>query len=74
MSSGPVDSVVSYDVTVSHGEKPQRIFGSLDGEFSGRAQYNRYTLTEGRLSLHLSTLRTEDSEGYTCGTVLYEET
>ncbi|KAK5612371.1 hypothetical protein CRENBAI_006988 [Crenichthys baileyi] len=42
---------------------------SQDGRFSGRVQCDRDALREGRLRLHLSRLRTEDSGSYRCDLV-----
>ncbi|XP_033984114.1 myelin-oligodendrocyte glycoprotein-like isoform X2 [Trematomus bernacchii] len=39
---------------------------SQDPEFSGRVQWDKDVLTEGRLTLHVSRLRTSDSGFYRC--------
>ncbi|XP_033988554.1 myelin-oligodendrocyte glycoprotein-like [Trematomus bernacchii] len=39
---------------------------SQDPEFSGRVQWDKDILTEGRLTLHVSRLRTNDSGFYVC--------
>ncbi|KAK1890579.1 Programmed cell death 1 ligand 1 [Dissostichus eleginoides] len=39
---------------------------SQDPEFSGRVQWDKDVLTEGRLTLHVSRLRTSDSGFYVC--------
>ncbi|XP_050931357.1 uncharacterized protein LOC108873690 isoform X1 [Lates calcarifer] len=40
---------------------------SQDEEFSGRVQFDKDVLREGRIRLHVSRLRTEDSGRYQCG-------
>ncbi|KAI4798563.1 hypothetical protein KUCAC02_021961, partial [Chaenocephalus aceratus] len=39
---------------------------SQDPEFAGRVQWDKDVLTEGRLTLHVSRLRTSDSGFYVC--------
>ncbi|XP_034556068.1 coxsackievirus and adenovirus receptor homolog [Notolabrus celidotus] len=39
---------------------------SQDEEFSGRVQFDKDVLREGRIRLHVSSLRTEDSGWYRC--------
>ena len=39
---------------------------SQDPEFAGRVQWDKDVLTEGRLTLHVSRLRTNDSGFYVC--------
>ncbi|XP_018543701.1 uncharacterized protein LOC108891062 isoform X2 [Lates calcarifer] len=42
---------------------------SQDEEFSGRVQFDKDVLREGRIRLHVSRLRAEDSGQYQCGVI-----
>lgn len=43
---------------------------SQDKQFTGRVHYDKDVLTDGRLRLHLSRLRTEDSGVYVCQVII----
>ncbi|XP_033988885.1 uncharacterized protein LOC117484570 [Trematomus bernacchii] len=45
---------------------------SQDPEFAGRVQWNKDVLTEGRLTLHVSRLRTSDSGFYRCDILVHD--
>ncbi|XP_034532855.1 uncharacterized protein LOC117807624 [Notolabrus celidotus] len=54
------------DPTLFHLHDGVEVSESQDEEFSGRVQFDKDVLREGRIRLHVSSLRTEDSGRYTC--------
>ncbi|XP_034063759.1 uncharacterized protein LOC117540913 isoform X2 [Gymnodraco acuticeps] len=54
---------------VSGVESPE----SQDPQFAGRVQWDKDVLTEGRLTLHVSRLRTSDSGFYVCDILIKSE-
>ncbi|CAK6984802.1 uncharacterized protein LOC128383556, partial [Scomber scombrus] len=54
------------DSVLYHVHEGVEFSGSQDEHFAGRVQSDKDALTEGRIRLHVSRLRTEDSGWYTC--------